>query len=571
MSGIVAMLRLDGRAVDAVAFDALVAQLAIRREGSARTFVDGVVALAGPSGGAIAFDGRLDADYRPPVEVIAETYARHEQLAPRHLLGDFAFVMWDAARQRLFAARDRFGIRPLYYAHIGGALIVTNTLPLLLDHPQRSTALNRDAIADFLLFGYNSDLRTTTHAAIQRVPPAHTFAATNDGAVTLTRYWSLPAPAEPRKIDERDAADELRELLTRAVRDRTRGGSVVVSLSGGVDSTTAAAMLMREPPARVSALTTVWQSRVADTEGRWSALAASSLGIPHELQVVDRYQPFERWDDRRARGLEPTDDPFSAILLDFTARAAELAPVALTGQGGDVVFYTSHSYFFDLLRRGRWIRFVYDALHYALTRRRRPPLLIRSQLRVARGRAAWKPPFPEWLNPDFARETAARERFEAMFAPPPARIHAFRNEAARLAMRPIWSNIFEAYDAGATGNPVVFTTPYFDVRVVEFLFSLPPMPHFAGKDLARRTTAGLLPDALRFRPKTPLAGDVVRDTFRAETQRWIDFLHASPEIEPYVDRRILAEAIRSGTTDGYRTYQQVIGLSLAAWLRGAAP
>jgi len=92
-----------------------------------------------------------------------------------HLLGDFAFAIWDCRRHQLFAARDHFGVKPFFFAVLDDGLLLGNTLNCLRLHPGVSEQLNERAIGDFLLFGFNHDATTTTFADICRLPPAHTL------------------------------------------------------------------------------------------------------------------------------------------------------------------------------------------------------------------------------------------------------------------------------------------------------------------------------------------------------------------------------------------------------------
>src|SRR6185437_11368703 len=111
-----------------------------------------------------------------------------------HLLGDFAFVIWDAPHNRLFAARDHFGVKPLYYAEVAGALVLSNTLNCLRLHPAVSGRLDDRFIRDFLLIGVPYDPAVTAFADIAQLPAARTLTSNltpgnrcND--VQLRRYW----------------------------------------------------------------------------------------------------------------------------------------------------------------------------------------------------------------------------------------------------------------------------------------------------------------------------------------------------------------------------------------------
>src|SRR6185369_13725568 len=110
----------------------------------------------------------------PDVELILRAWHVWGESCVEHLLGDFAFAIWDAGRRRLFCARDQMGVRPFFYACPGRGVIFSNTLDCIRRHPAVSCRLNDLAIADFLLFDANQDPATTVFAEIQRLPPAHT-------------------------------------------------------------------------------------------------------------------------------------------------------------------------------------------------------------------------------------------------------------------------------------------------------------------------------------------------------------------------------------------------------------
>jgi asparagine synthase (glutamine-hydrolysing) len=467
-----------------------------------------------------------------------------------NLDGEFSFAMWDGATRRLVCARDRFGIRPLYHARIGESLVVTNSLPSLIPHVPHT--IDRDVLADLVVFGVNATIDRTIYASIARVPPAHRLIFEN-GSVKLERWWSLPIPDTPLRIDESEAIEELRRLLIAAVTKRARG-RVVVSMSGGVDSTSVAAALVQGGVTNVRALTSVYDSVIPDVERAWSSKAASALGIEHDFQVCDGYRPFDRWDDPRVRGYEPNVEPFAAAFLDFVGQAARSGDVLMTGQGGDPALYTSHSYFFDLLRGGRLLRFFSEALGYAITRRRRPPLLLRSRL-LGRRRVERDP--PEWLR------VPLRE------VPPSTddRVHPWRPEAFRSLTMTIWPAVFESFDESMTGHPIEYAVPYFDADLLAFLFSLPPMPHFADKDIVRRAMRGWLPDDVRLRPKTPLPADPSLLRFGEEKERWIRAVRDAHQLEELVNRRILCTELSRDESDPARRRRQAMIVAIALWLQ----
>ena len=208
-----------------------------------------------------------------------------------HLIGDFAFAIWEPGRKRLFCARDQFGVKPFYYAHLGSILVFSNTLNCIRKHPAVSNRLNDLAIADFLLFDMNQESSTTSFADVQRLPPAH-FLICEKGAVVKRRYWELAVTSAVKFSRKEEYVERFRELLDLAVTDRMRTDQVGVMMSGGLDSTTVAASAQRVQarggkPSGLRAYTEVFESLIPHEERHYAALSAEALGIPVEFLISD--------------------------------------------------------------------------------------------------------------------------------------------------------------------------------------------------------------------------------------------------------------------------------------------
>ncbi len=500
---------------------------------------------------AIAGDARLDGRSSGDLDAILDAYRDRGERCVDQLHGVFSFAIWDPSRRMLFCARDRFGQRPFYYGHVSGALVVTNTLPALLDLV--SNDLDDEAVGDFLIHGLTVDARRTAYRAISRLPPAHRLIASADG-IRIERYWSFPIADRPRALRERDAVAELRHHLDVAVKDCARG-KVVISMSGGIDSTSVAASLKRSGIA-ARAVTSVWDELIPDEERAAASIAAQALDLPIDFHVCDRYRLFERWEDPAVRGYEPRDEPLSVVFHDFMRMAAERGEVLLGGWGGDCALCASKQYFFDLLRSGRWLRFLLEGGRYAATRHHLPPLLLRSRMLRAVGMRK-DPEGPEWLRPEL------RVRWNEKTPLLDARAHPWRPEAFAGVMQASWPTIFESFDGGVTRQAIDFAAPFYDVRLLEFLFSLPPMPFFANKDIAREALRGEVPDAIRERPKRTLRGDPSAVLSRSETESWIAIVEHSHALDRFIDRRILCNDLRRDD----RGHSESTAVSLARWLR----
>ena len=203
---------------------------------------------------------RLKANARDE-ELILSAYEKWGEDCVKHLTGDFAFAIWDERSQRLFCARDHFGVKPFFYTYIDGNFNFSSTLNDL--RPGVSNRLNEIAIGDYLLFGVNQDNSTTIFQDIQRLPPGHTLTLANN-EITIRRYWTPSLTAEVRYRDSQSYVEHFSELLSRAVRDRLHTDRVAISMSGGLDSTSLAAIASEH--AEVAGFTVVYDTLIPDEE-----------------------------------------------------------------------------------------------------------------------------------------------------------------------------------------------------------------------------------------------------------------------------------------------------------------
>ena len=528
----------------------------------------------------VMFDGRLDSrkellrelrsqgqEAQPTSQdstLVAEAFAAWGERAPEHFIGEFSLVAWECRTRETIQVRDRSGVRPLFHARSRETLLISNDLSLLLAVGGLSAPLHAPAIADFLLFSGNQDLSRTSYRSIHRVPPAHWLRVNRAGDTQVHRYWALPQPETPRTISSKNAVEEFRVLFQEAVNDRVSGEQVAISLSGGLDSTSVAAAAVREHPQQIHSVTAGPARAAVDDEASYAREAARSLGIPWELAPSDDYSLFERWSDPHCRGLEPTDTPLRAAFVDLMHLLAAKGRLLLTGLAGDSVLYSSHQYFVRLLRSGRVLRALTEASSYAITRRRWPPLLFRSQALRALGLRSDQQAFPSWIREDFAREHDLRRRWAEFWSWREKSLHPWRPEAALFTQQAMWPNTFESYNSAWTGASLDLSVPFMDTRLVEFLFSLPPMPHFADKDLLRQAVKGWLPDRVRLRAKTPLVFDPVQQLLQNEpAERWQSRMAL---LDSYVEPRILQSAFERGSRTGLRSQQEIAARCLAEWL-----
>jgi len=479
--------------------------------------------------------GRKIRQAAPDPELILHAYAAWGEACVQHLRGDFAFAIWDARRKTLFCARDHFGIKPFYYAELGGAFLFCNTLDCMRQHPEVSEELNESAIADFLLFGLNCDDATTTFRDIRRLPPAHFLSVSATGLRT-ERYWSPPTGGLIRYHRPDDYVEHFQTLMQLAVADRLRINRAGIFLSGGLDSSSIAATarelsVKSGGTADLRAYTFVYESLIPDREGEHARTVAEFLGIPIRNFAMDGLQLFDRWDDPAFVPPEPVEDPFAAALFDHYSDIAADCRVVLSGDGGDeLMYFQMWPYTRDLIRNRNWRRLWTDVPHF-LRLRRFPSRGIRSRVQRALGKG---PRFPNWLAPELTRRLHLEERWAERTSGARAWEHPIVPKAHASLSSARWSRLFELADPGLTHSAVEVRYPFLDLRVVNYLLAIPPFPWTFQKQLVRAAMSGHLPESIRQRPKTPLAGDPLMEMLQRPDAAWVDRARWTEQIERYV-------------------------------------
>ena len=601
MSGIVGVLGVRGELPDGSLLQALTQCMAFRGPDAQQTWVgDGVgfghalLSTASPSANEqqplslddevwIVADARLDArsdllcelqsaGHACPkgardAELILRAYAAWGEACLEHLLGDFCFAIWDGNRKSLFCAHDHLGIKPFYYAETRRWLIFSNTLDCVRMQPDVSAGLNELAVADFLLFGSNQDPATTTFAEIRRLPPAHALTWCG-GKLSVKRYWTPPVDDEIHYKHPTEYVEHFRQLLHTAVADRLRADRVAISLSGGLDSSSVAAFARRVGLQDLHAVTVVYDKVMPDDERHYSGLVGESLGIPIQYFTVDRYVTAVQPDLPEVRSSQPEDNVLAAFTADFYKLASSLSRILLTGQGGDVGLFPSNSHFRRLLSAGRLGRFLHDGVQYAISQHGLPPMGFRTLLQCRFGIFdPWHVDYPEWLNPDFESHLRLRERWKEQEMSLPQAPHPHRPEAVGVLLAPFWQNCFEACDPGSTRVCLEHVHPYFDLRLLRFLFSIPPVPWALDKYLIRSCMHGILPEAVRLRPKTPLADDPSL-IFMCNNRE--AFSKARSNVTAYVDSSKFEAFVRSPAGFSRNSHQFSLRPALlSAWLNSA--
>jgi asparagine synthase (glutamine-hydrolysing) len=410
-------------------------------------------------------------------EVILALYEKYGAGMMPRLPGMFAFAIWDDSTQTLFAARDRFGEKPLFYAEApGSVLVISSEIKGLLASGLFEPEIDRASLAHYLHFGY-SPRGQTIYRGIYSLPPAHTLTYCN-GRVEIRRYWDFPSPRE--RVNEAEAIEEFRALFERAVRlQLVADVEVAAFLSGGLDSSS----VVRMASSHQKDLRTIsYGFEEPYSELPHAAEVARYCGTRHqELRDVEQNIP-----ELVMRMADVYDEPFfdsSAIPTWLICRkAAEHVKVVLTGDGGDEVMGGYNFWYKPIIamherypRRTAWRDIAFIAARLAQRAgARNPKLDLFTRLYGLRRAGGPVPRAHAWQQRVFSPA-----RYTKWDLPPADLSFAdrFRDEPGsmfRLDMEQYMpGDILVKTDRASMAHGLELRAPFLDVKLAEFCLSLP--------------------------------------------------------------------------------------------------
>jgi asparagine synthase (glutamine-hydrolysing) len=267
-------------------------------------------------------------------EVIVHLYEELGSQFVERLNGMFAIALWDAGRNELLLARDRFGKKPLYYAEVDGSLLFGSELKSLLEHPRCPRDLDHDALSRYLALEY-VPTPYSIFAGIRKLPGGHVL-RWRDGRISLEQFWDLGLRADEAPLPDEQYVDEFRELLRAAVRRRLVSDVPLGAfLSGGIDSSSVVAMMVDALPAgAVKTFSVGFEERSFD-ESLHARRVATHFGTDHYEEVftagvmLDTLPTVVDWLD------EPFGDASILPTYLLSRFTREHVTVALGGDGSD--------------------------------------------------------------------------------------------------------------------------------------------------------------------------------------------------------------------------------------------
>ena len=271
---------------------------------------------------------------RCDTEVIVHGYEEYGADVLQRLRGMFAFALWDARQRSLFLARDRIGIKPLYYYHRDGRFIFGSEIKAILACPAVSRELNPQALYDYVGFEF-VPAPETMFRDVAKLPAGHCLTL-KDGRADVRRYWDLRF-TPPTTLSYGEAVERQRELLDVAVKSHLISDVPLgVFLSGGLDSSALVAMMRRHVSGPLRTFTIGYPDKTF-SELDYAQIVADAFQTEHHVLMIDDLTPAHI--ERAAWHLdEPMTDLSAVPLMLVCEKAKSFVTVCLSGEGGDESF-----------------------------------------------------------------------------------------------------------------------------------------------------------------------------------------------------------------------------------------
>ena len=524
-------------------------------------------------------------------ETIVHLYEEYGSDCVKKLRGMFAFAIWERSQKRLFIARDRLGIKPLYYRYDGDTLLFGSEIKAILAYPGVKPEFNRSTLPEYLAFGYIAGSETM-YAGIQKLLPGQTLTIDERGEIKTSVYWDLNIRVDEVYSPREHYVRRYRELLEECVSSHLMSDVPLgVFLSGGLDSSAVAALttkIRKEPIETFS----VGYGEEAYSELPYARAIAGHLKSKHHEIQLSRDEFFQTL----PRLIWHEDEPIvwpSSVALYFVARLArERVTVVLTGEGSDETLGGYTRYPWTLLNSRmdriyrtltpvplrRLLRKVISAGPFSATTKRKLEHTF-----LVRDGASW----PSFYFDNFYSAFSASEQGE-LLTPEATRsggdtyagsMTYWNRSSGDLLHRLLYTDIktylvelLMKQDQMSMAASIESRVPFLDHVLVEFTASIPAkysIAGMAGKCILKSAVGDLLPGEIVHRQKmgfpTPwaywLAGPQLEDLER---------LLVEPRtlkrglFHPTIVKRLFAEH-RAGQRDHGNRIWRLLNLEL--WLR----
>jgi asparagine synthase (glutamine-hydrolysing) len=463
--------------------------------------------------------------------------------------GDFGIALWDAERGRLVLARDRVGVKPLYFYHRDGRFIFASEIKAILKHPAVTAEINEESLYHYLTF-LTTPAPSTLFRNIQKIPAGHMLVVSRDGSIDLKQYWdALPPEKLPESMRSRCEVEHSKEIL-RLLRDsiRKRMMSDVpfgVFLSGGVDSSANVALMSELMSQPVRTYTVGFEDTEELNELESARAIAKRFGTNHHEVIIGQKEMQKFLPDLVFHQDEPLGDPVCVPLYYVSKLARETGTIVVqVGEGADEIF-AGYDWFRKYVRINElfWSQAqkLPAALRHSLTAMAKPLMEAsfnkRTAIELVRRLGAGESLF--WggaivfdeafkrrvLSSDMSARAdglssydAVRKHLEYISQARPNSDFAARMTYLELKLR-LPELLLMRVDKMTMATSVEARVPFLDHHLVEYAMGLSvdfKIKGASGKHILKQALEKVLPSDLLYRPKRGF-GAPVREWFRGDS------------------------------------------------------
>ena len=447
-------------------------------------------------------------------EVLLRAYQHWGAACVERLRGQFAFAVWDARRERLFLARDRFGEKPLYLCEHGGALYFASEIKALLALPRLPREIDLASVWDYLAWRYVPGPHTLI-GGVRKLAPG-TTATWQNGRVWEGRYWTSP-DREPRGVRPdftRDVIPAFLERLDEAVRlQMVSDVPFGAFLSGGLDSSVIVGLMSRHSPQVKTFSVGFAGDRSSELEH--AALVAQRFCTEHHAMVVSHREFMDHLPRLVAMRDAPVSEPSDVAIYLLSREAAKSVKMVLTGEGADEILggYRKHV--------AESLAWMYRSLPRRLRRALLAPLASElpsrfRELKIAAASLAcddWRERYVRWFGALDNRGRAELSRLRVQAREPRVDRPPFDADPEASALRRIlyfdqtsWlpDNLLERGDRMTMAASIEARVPFLDHKFVEFVSTLPDhwrVDELRRKRVLRAAARAVLPREILMRRK----------------------------------------------------------------------
>lgn len=512
----------------------------------------------------IVYNGEIynHADYRQELEERGHVYQTHcdtetilhlfEVYGPdcvSFLRGMFAFAIWDQDKQELFIARDRLGVKPLYYTHTGdGALYFGSEIKALLATGDIRPELNYKALPDYLA-NHSTSGEDTLFLGVKRLLPGH-WLKWRDGRIQIQKYWDISFAGQDQNESRSEAeyTDAWRELFRTSVRLRLMADVPLgMFLSGGIDSSAIAAMMSQMVTEPIKTFSVAFAEREAN-ELEYARMIARQFKTDHHEVVVSAEEFFASLPKLIWHEDEPIAHPASIPLYFVSRLAQQHVKVVLTGEGSDELlagYYRYRKTVYNLALGAKYQRFTTPALRGGVKRivesfaggssvgRKLTRTFLCNPADIESLYFDNFAVFPKAMQRDLLSSITVEQvgdldpyvHVRELVATTDAR--NLLDQLLYVDTKTYLHELLMKQDQMSMAASIESRVPFLDHKLVEFTAAMPQRFKLRGlttKYILRQSMKGILPDAIISRPKmgfpVPL-GTWFRDQFRPVVDEYV--------------------------------------------------